>query len=300
MMNEEQNDHKQACNSTNSLLENGKNDNKNIQTKDSCKTGDSPEKSSTWNEKLKFWFAGGTAIATVVYAIIVFNQLSVMRGQLDQMKDASIQTTKLIEAANRQAKSMEETLFQNREALNQTNKLIEAADKQAKSMEEMLIQNREAFIQTREISRDDQRAWIGINDIRINLMEVGKPLKFEADLKNTGKTVALNCKTEILLAYFPGPFDLKKLNEIKEMKNRIPGDPFALFPGIPKRLTLEGSTIVKEEIINSIKSNTYSVCCLGEIYYSDIYLRSHVTEFCMLYRPNSNSFIHCQEYNQAN
>jgi hypothetical protein len=127
------------------------------------------------------------ATSTVFYTKYARGQLDAIQGELDQMKGGSAQTDRLIEKADSIAGSMNEANAQQKKALDETLR------QSRESLNRTLVQSNAALQASIDASRNDERAWVGIVDLRLTKEPtLSEDTVITYDTVNTGKTPALN------------------------------------------------------------------------------------------------------------
>jgi hypothetical protein len=157
-----------------------------------------------------------------------------------------------------------------------------------------------------EMSRIDQRAWVGVDGVACYRFEKGKPFPVSVVIKNTGKTPALKCIVKPYMDYDAPDLNIETfiksddfVTKSKIVANDLGND--AMFPNtdrhtIPMQLPL----IPTDFMVNNIMKNIDCIYVFGNITYDDIFGAIHSTTFCYVYDPTSASFKVYHQYNSAN
>src|SRR5207253_2145615 len=90
----------------------------------------------------------------------------------------------------------------------QTDRVIAADERLAAAMENAVRQAGKALDANIDMSRTDQRAWIGVNGIGAVDPKANSPVTIEARYANTGKTVALQCVMHTTVVVNQGELDI--------------------------------------------------------------------------------------------
>jgi len=224
-----------------------------------------------------FLVAAGTAL----YAFAAMWQVYILK---ESGRQATIQTEKLILAANRLAQAADAANIQN-----------------VRAMEQNLAQARTALDAQIESSRLDQRAWVGIKSILSAPLEVDKPIQIGVEITNVGKTPAFEFRP-VLSWRIGNRVDINTYAVSKERRDLITAagePPVVLFPS-----QVFSTTIVpgkpNEDFIKQLESGTRMIYVFGELKYVDSFHRPHTTRFCSYYAASSGHFNLCDRYNYAN
>lgn len=223
-------------------------------------------------DKVKFWVEILGLIVLVVYTAYTIKMYSANKKAADAAKSAA-DTAACALRDNRAAITAQQGIAQN--TLNQT----------------------------LEISRTDQRAWVGVKFVRMITLEAGKHVSASVDMENTGKTFALNTVADVTIVSTPHFFDIQKYaNSPNRQKPKTLPSVEVLSPNSEGDLRAESSMIVNEATVDAIKNGTLLIYLFGDIHYKDIFGRPHLTRFCYEYFPEVPlAFISCsQPYSYAN
>lgn len=184
----------------------------------------------------------------------------------------------------------------------QTDKIIATAEQISKSLEGSLKQSERALATSIEVSRTDQRAWLGIRIVDLAPMEAGKPLRVESRLANSGKTPALKLVYPGMLHLSEKPMTgkeiLAKYDEVYQtstaptLGSLLPGDSFSI--------PITGSTLLNTETINGINAGIFHLYLIGSIRYIDIFEQPHFSNYLMHYLPALKKFELLPSHNDVN
>jgi hypothetical protein len=180
----------------------------------------------------------------------------------------------------------------------QTDRIIAADERIAKAMEGTVGQAGKALDASINASRTDQRAWLGMEKIDV-LFVVGQPLEFEASVRNSGKTPAVNVISTSVAEFiarnqephFSSPPEIPVGHGI-EMPGHVFGVGFRIFtvnPGLPTILD-EGrhAVVLTQPLRASIIDGTSRLSLHGRIDYRDIFGRPHWTRWCAFLEVDDN------------
>lgn len=220
-----------------------------------------------WLEKANFFGQLILAVVGIIALSIYHSQLSVMQGQLDEMKRSGQTATDQMWAATGNMNWM------------------------AKSMDRSATQAAKSVEASSDALRTDQRAWISIVGISGNTeLVLGQSMNSGLGIANSGKTPALklhirdNVKT-LLNGQRPNFLDLKSsTNEATTAPNRV-------FPLI---LDTNHAHPVDEHIYTDVVTRRIArIFVYGRIDYDDVFGFHHWTEFCNVYDPDLKVLTYC-------
>jgi hypothetical protein len=219
--------------------------------------------------------------------------------QLREMQSATKATQIAAEAAEKAAKISEGQLEQMKSGSEQTDKIIKEAHRMSDAMEETLRQSRVALDASIEASRLDQRAWVGIKNMSISTMEVGQRLRTGIDVINSGKTIAKDLRQTGYLVISRKIINIDEVVTSGTLPSTEPHIFGSTFPNQQVVVNNSIDSVLTAEQINAIKSGTLFVYLFGDLFYLDVYNRSHVTQYAGRYDPNSGIFLACPEHRNA-
>ena len=184
------------------------------------------------------------------------------------------------------------------DAGTQTDKIIATDERLAKAMEDSVTQAKRGLDASIDISRNDQRAWVGITGIFIRTFVAGQKSDFNIPLQNSGKTAAVEGRTRSFVHVSDAPIDVAAFVATRR-------DPFqsrmTIFPNIADvNITLVSPLPWSDADVTAIKNGRKFLYVLGEIKYKDVFDRSHRTFFCGMYAMDTpNNMRFCEQYNGA-
>ncbi|SRR5258708_6789126 len=191
------------------------------------------------------------------------------------------------------------TWWEMHDAGTQTNKIIAADERLAKAMEDSVAQAKIGLDASIDISRNDQRAWVGITGIQIRTLQPGQKIEMNMPLQNSGKTAAVDVRTRSFVHLSDTPLNVSAFiaNRNDQFK-----PPMVIFPNIADaNITLVSPLPFSEVEITAIKNGRKFMYAFGEIRYKDVFDRPHHTLFCGMYASDTpNNMRFCNEYNSAN
>jgi|SRR5580704_2059424 hypothetical protein len=249
-----------------------------------------------------FWLEIGTFIALIAYATITKNQ----------WQQSILATT----AATSAAKTAKDTLDEIRNSKADTQKLIDFSKKQADAATafaasaEGIKQDTEAAIgQFRrladatqgsvDITRNDQRAWVGVVNVPVTPelpIKPGSTYVAQPFIQNTGRTPAVGVTFR-----FAQESRLGNLQPTFEYFDRPEGHAAVIMPGQVVSLgtlPLYGGGPFTDAQVNSIILGEGHLYLFGLIHYSDIFKVKHTTQFCYQYSP-AGALMTCESHNDA-
>jgi cell division protein FtsI/penicillin-binding protein 2 len=172
-----------------------------------------------------------------------------------------------------------------RETANQVNKVITEARRIADSTEKTFAQSKAALDASIEISRNDQRAWVGPIEVTLPQFSDGSHAVYlkEGSQATIGVTITNSGKTPA-----------RKFMPRIQMGVLRTGKPF--IPEYPALSTRQSVAVVHpgmkpilyappfgppKQLIDAIAGGQYVLYLYGIMTYEDIYNRPHKTTFCM-------------------
>jgi hypothetical protein len=178
------------------------------------------------------------------------------------------------------------------DAGHQTDKIVAADERMAKAMEDTVTNGIET-------SRNDQRAWVGINGILIQPLKKREQITIQIPYTNSGRSLALDVRTRSFATTSDTP--IRPLDFIAIHKTDPFLQPTVLFPGIPSaNMSIVVPPADAAPIAEAIKTGRTHLYVLGEISYRDIFNRLHSTTFCGEYSTKTQAnLVSCSEYNTA-
>jgi hypothetical protein len=233
---------------------------------------------------------------------LVLTSVLVAVGTLFYTGAAIFQYNLMKQTAKEQYSLMEQTAKENSE---QTDKLIAEAKSIASAAKENLEQSKQAIDASIEISRRDQRAWVGITEIippwrdpANNPLYIKEGSNFGASVTiiNSGKTPALNIRSKIRLMAFP------RNHKFAPDYGNVQGQSVGVLQpqGKFKATSLPSYQPVNASDITSLKNSAMILYLYGEIQYEDIFKISHRTTYCSFLAQTLDSFVVNSTYNDAN
>lgn len=154
-----------------------------------------------------------------------------------------------------------------------------------------------------EATRLEQRAWVGVKHLRLlDELKAGRVIIAQADYTNTGHTPALDTNAHIgthMSHISEEPVDIGNISQAR-MKPTRQKKPFVVFPNQlfssgPVRFDFTPTKLDIENIMTS-KMLLY---VFGELSYTDVFHRTHITEFCGQFSPASGTLNTCDQHNHA-
>jgi hypothetical protein len=189
-----------------------------------------------------------------------------------------------------------------KDASKQTDRIIRADERLAKAMENSVAEAKATLDASVEISRDDQRAWVGATAIQIITLEPGKKILIRVPYVNSGRSAALNVRVRPTVSMSISPINVTEVAAHLHQPFQ-PG--IILFPNFPvAKIGFVSPQPVSEPDLAAIRAGRLLMYIYGEIRYTDIFNRPHDTRFCGRYSPKgtseANNVESCNEYNTAN
>lgn len=183
------------------------------------------------------------------------------------------------------------------DAGKQTDKIIAADERLAKAMEDSVAQAKSSLDASIEISRNDERAWLGITRMEVRSLQPGR-IEVNIPLQNSGKTAAVDVRTRSFVHLSDAPVDVPAFaaSSHEPFKSRM-----TILPNITNaNITIARPRPITEADITAIKNGGKFMYAFGEIRYKDVFEREHHTFFCGIYSPlTPNNLQYCNVYNGA-
>jgi hypothetical protein len=211
--------------------------------------------------------AGFLLLFGVATTWIVYQQFQEMATQISNLK----------EEAQRAARVSAETATRLQEQLAQQQ--VNAA-----------MQNAQAV---RDQARLDQRAWTYLTGLSLHPLTADQPIWITTSTLNNGRTLALRAKrtTAVILAT-EEPMSFPKVDNWKNLG--------VLAPNIPYVDDFKGVERLTQPEIEAIKSGALHMFMYGTLKYEDVSGTPHLTDYCVVYAPDTGGFSSCNKHNRAN
>jgi hypothetical protein len=182
----------------------------------------------------------------------------------------------------------------------QTDRIIEADKRIATAMEGNLAQSIRSLDASIELSRSDQRAWVGMVGIDVNKAVQDSPFSYAVSIQNTGKTPALNVH---ILTTSKGVPKGQTPQFTYELPSNAPVAATTIQPSM--RVKMGGtpdslSRPLTTDQFQSLKSGAAVMYIYGKIDYEDVFKGLHHTQFCGFLEADLASVHSCFQYNTAN
>jgi hypothetical protein len=236
------------------------------------------------------------AIGTSVYTLAAV-------GQYFLVKQTSEAQQKLIEqTAKEQYRLMERTA---KETGDQTERIITHASGIANATKSSLEQSKRALDTSIEMSRRDQRAWIGLTELNAKWRDAankpvyvkeGETYTVEVVIVNSGRTPALKVSiaTEIVGRAAEENFVPPSYKNVKRQSLGV------LQPQGKFTIPLTSNGALNASAIESLRNGSQILYLYGEIQYGDVFGISHRTTYCSTLAPTFDLFRVYSFYNEAN
>lgn len=231
-----------------------------------------------WIHHATLWSQIGLGLIGLGALWIYNGQLSVMSGQLEQMKAASAQA-KIDTAA--------------------------AITAQQKIAQDALTASQQSVDKSLGATIDnfhlEQRAWVGVSTMALTVILENEPLRAEAEITNSGKTPAFKVRIDkagIQTNY--GPLDVDDfIASGKWKKPTQPRSSPTIFPNSGVKIPFHTDQNLTEMWVKQIADHVLWVYIFGDIYYRDAFGIEHMTEFCGHYDPPTRRFDGCPHHSRA-
>lgn len=223
--------------------------------------------------------------------------------QWREIRASSTDTHTLAQAADAQAKKMTDVSAAADKIRQAAQDMViqdqRIADNSKKSLDASNQQSKAALDASIAASRNDQRAWVAIMDVRFDAPEVGKFLAGSVTWNNSGKTFAKHVSALCHFGFVPAPIpDEKTLVTMAGVSPAPVGSIGVLAPSAQYKSPLKSSVPVTET--DKERISTWYTYIWGEMTYDDIFGHTHSTIFCSKRQGTSDEFTQCPYHNDAN
>lgn len=255
-------------------------------------------------ERIGIWWKGpswtdkAVVVLTVVIVAVGVAQTVIFRKQWQEMHSGGTDTHDLAIAAKTQA---DEARIQAGQAKIQADKAIESAEYMDQLAKETLAEARgtnklavqaqrsaeyagqlaktaEAELATAQSNaKNDQRAWLGVQQTQLESFDVGKRISVIVMLSNTGKSPARH-------ETYVGQIEVLPREARPNFGFDIPDPTWtgvaSISPQGSYRLQFATSTLLTQDERDLISHGDRVIWVWGTIHYEDIFDQGHITEFC--------------------
>ncbi len=202
----------------------------------------------------------------------------------EQAKKQADKMSNMSDAADKIRAAAENMVIQDQRIADNAHTAMDASNKQSKV----------ALDATISASKLDQRAWIGVGDFRVTQFEKDKSFKIDVEIKNSGKTPALDMTDGMRYGIEPssifGPRD--------EWFNMIVTTAEAIPPQGSHTMHMEIPLPVIAPFFDAIKAKTMSLYIVGVILYKTISKEDGRAEFCLvMVDPDKLDVAYCRTHN---
>jgi hypothetical protein len=214
-------------------------------------------------------------------------------------KQVERQTERLITAANTQARAAKEMTAAVKEQAKSAGEFAQSANNineqtalAVKNFGRMAKASEDNIKATQQSFRDDQRAWVGLENFSLTAFEPGK-ITITATAINSGKTPALAMFSSNKMTVLPVRLSAPEPIMLPLEWSSGP----TLPPQGRYQLTLPAPSAISVEYQN-IKDGRKFFYLLGEFKYDDIYGKGRSTTFCVtLSDPETKQLVFCNFFN---
>jgi hypothetical protein len=251
----------------------------------------------TVNKRLMI-FTGVLAGCSILAGVVSGWQAHIASQTLIEIQKSKVDTARIVTASETEASAATKnaaaaaSFSSSADGINAQTKLaVEKFERIANASEEGIKANREAagnaLNASIDAARTEQRAWVGIEDVKVTETSEGSPIGVTVWVRNTGKTPALNLKNVTIIgrAYPPDELsdtDFRLVDDGVDFA-RMPG---TLMPGAPVSVPVHTVYPMTAQRLDDIKSGREVLYVWGTIRYEDVFKRTHSTKFCVFAVPN--------------
>jgi hypothetical protein len=225
------------------------------------------------------------AIGSAAYAYFFWQQLSVMRDQLDEMQELSSTFAKSLDAVNTQSAAVAQTIASLSELIGRgtgsTNQLTAAAEKVAG------IEKADPLLTL-------DRPWVGTDSISVTPLRAARDLTIKANIRNGGRSPAINVRMN-----FRAATPAAKASPVGDIEECDSCARSILLPNASTsyEVTIDGSVLSADEV-KRITNGTDTILLYGRIDYTNPTESHHTTMVCMTYVPSRSGFSACVSGNR--
>jgi hypothetical protein len=278
---------------------------------DASASNNQPSTQSAWvrwqnhtlSERVMAYFTGVVAICAALQIWILIGG----SGQTDQLiKAANINACaakQIAAAADRNATAAETFAIAAQGISGGITEAVEKLDRQARDIElarqSSEKSSKDALDTSIRASRNDQRAWVGYwsSDFRPGLV-VGQPLKINLELRNSGKTPALDVQASTYTAQGTPNIEVHP-----NFSNETSGDDIdskgVIQPNGTLFIPINYPIEITQPLINKVKTGIFTIYIISKITYLDVFQRPHYTTYCVEMNRTMDSFNSCRNYNDT-
>ena len=255
---------------------------------------------------------------TAVIAFWAGLQWYEMHGSGKQADKLIIAASKLADAAKDQAQAADDTAAAAGDQVDAANNFSDSAEEINRGVSGAVNQlqaaakNTRTAIENAQTSfRDEQRAWVGVSDVKTIEFSESKPWNVGVIFTNSGRTPARNVQTSVGFRVSevpisgPYPGDIKQL-VFRPAQSIAPEAKFVHALGYfalgeartPREMQGNQYLVSKFQDIKSGKANVYY---FGILKYDDIFGNHRETKFCVfLANPETQKAAFCDGFNDLN
>lgn len=203
-------------------------------------------------------------------------------------------------------------IWQSRISQKAANAAASAASTAEKTLAETQRSNQAQNLASKDALRSaisnfdlDQRAWVGISDVKLMQLQANQPITVSVTAVNSGRTIAMDVRLISTTHVSDIPVNIANYAQHPLEKNVRPitigQKQIAIFDWFPNiSMTLPSATGPADAlVVANIKNGTKYLYAFGEIHYRDVFKRPHTTLYCALWVQEINAFAPCDSYNYA-
>jgi hypothetical protein len=145
--------------------------------------------------------------------------------------------------------------------------------------DQRLKQQADILAQALEMSRNDQRAWVGaLGGVSLSEIREGIAPAGNATIKNSGKTPALHVETHVICRLQPQTEEFEAFYPPPEAQEP-PRSRMVLQPQTEQQLPFRAASALTKEDIDDIISRTKILYIYGKVSYADVFRQCHCSTF---------------------
>jgi hypothetical protein len=252
--------------------------------------GSKPPLSAEDKEKIKRsdWIL---AWATIVIAIGTIVSAAAVISQWREMVASGRQTDEIIEAARINAEAAQENAKSARDFATSANSINQRIGAAERDFARMSNSSEAAITAARKNMQEDERAWLVVDHIE-GMPQLGKPFSISTQIRNTGRSPAVNVTHRIAFAFIPQTQDFIPSFQPLALHSRL-----VLGSGNSSLASLDvsgGKDAVQADLD---RFKTEKLFVWGKVCYEDVFKMRHWLHFCVHYVPEDRDWKACDTYN---
>lgn len=146
----------------------------------------------------------------------------------------------------------------------------------------------------------NQRAWVGLKELRKFVLEPGKQIQANVVFYNSGKSIALKASSSVSMVRDQNNVSLDEIILAAKAESlKLQHSNMSLFPDTETFVQVSTRDALDQTQVRLIREKKTLLYIVGSFSYQDVFKNSHATSICLRYSPPDNGFNHCDKYNEA-